>query len=88
MPGAGAVTDSAAAVPAAVVDPVTGGTAVVPVEATATVPPKSPMSLANEAFRSARDLAETLDFECAASFTALLLPKSWMSAVSSAAKPR
>jgi len=67
---------------------VAGGTVVVPVDAPETVPPKSPMSLANAAFRLERESAETLDGGLAALDAVPLLAKSLMSAVNSAARPR
>jgi hypothetical protein len=63
-------------------------TALVPVDAPETVLPKSPMSLANAAFRLARVSAETRDGVFAAPDAAPLSPKSLMSAVSSATRPR
>jgi hypothetical protein len=60
----------------------------VPVDAPETVPPKSPMSLANAALRSARVSAETLDGVLTVPDVEPLLPKSLMSAVSSATMPR
>ena len=77
-----------AAVLAVVLELAVVATAVVPVDAPETVPPKSPMSLANAAFRLARASAETRDGVFAAPDAVPLSAKSLMSAVSSAARPR
>ena len=93
MAVADAAVADAVAVPAGaglavVLEPVAGVTAVVPVDAPETVPPKSPMSLANAALRSSRVSAETLDGVLTAAGAVPLLPKSLISAVSSATRPR
>jgi len=85
---AGVLAVPAAGVFAVLLESVAGGTVAVPGDATEVVPPKSPMSLANAAFRSASVSAETLDGLFAASEVVPLLPKSLMSAVSSAMRPR
>lgn len=85
---AGVVAGPAGAVLAGVLGSVAGGTAVVPVEAPEVVPPKSPISLANAAFKLASVSAETLDGVLAAPDVVPLLPKSLMSAVNSAMMPR
>jgi hypothetical protein len=83
---AGVVAVPAAAVLAPVLGSVAGGTAVVS-DAPETVPPKSPMSLANAALRSARVPGETLYALFAVPDALLLSAKSLMSAVSSATRP-